>query len=64
MNKDNDCIIVIPTEYTSLNTIKVFNDNYTQTGDDDEEECDCGICMIFLWWCFVAFIIYLIMFGI
>ena len=60
MNKNKECIIVIPTEYTPLNNdIKVFTDSYTQTGI--EEEGDCGICIVCLWWSLLAFLMYIIL---
>ena len=61
MNNNKECIIVIPTEYTPLNNdIKVFTDNYTQTGTE-EEEGDCGICIVCLWWSLLAFLMYIIL---
>ena len=61
MNNNKECIIVIPTEYTPLNNdIKVFTDNYTQTKEEEEEDGNCGICIVFLWWSLIAILMYII----
>ena len=48
-------------EYTPLNNdIKVFTDNYTQTKEEEEEDGNCGIGIVFLWWSLIAILMYII----